>query len=122
MGLNEEVLAALGYEPVGVSREADARSALRRTPQRFDVLVLGHVGSSVAALEIASSLRELAHGLPILLATPSADEIGADSLMVAGITDVVPWPIVASDIAAALTTCLAARRRETLIPRDALPM
>jgi signal transduction histidine kinase/CheY-like chemotaxis protein len=117
----EEVLAALGYEPVGFLRAAEARSALQRTPERFDVLVLGHVGSSMAALEIAASLREVARGLPILLATASADEIAADSLMVSGVTDVVHWPIVASDIAAALTICLAARRRETPIPRDALP-
>jgi CheY-like chemotaxis protein len=119
---DEEVLAALGYEPVGFSRAADARSALQRTPERFDVLVLGHVGSAMAALEIAASLREVAPGLPILLATDSADEIGADSLMISGVTDVVPWPIVASDIAAALTTCLAARRREAATPRNGLPM
>jgi signal transduction histidine kinase len=119
---DEEVLAALGYEPVGFSRAADARSAFQRTPQRFDLLLLGYVGSPVAALEIARSLREIVHGFPILLATASTDEIGADSLVAAGITDVVPWPIVASDIAAAITTCLAARRKATPTPRHALAM
>jgi CheY-like chemotaxis protein len=107
---DEEVLAALGYEPVGFRTAASARSAFGRAPERFDVAVVGHVGSTMAALELAASLREVAPGLPILLATASADEIGADTLIAAGVTDVVPRPVVASEIGSALAVCLAAAR------------
>jgi signal transduction histidine kinase/CheY-like chemotaxis protein len=113
---DEEVLAALGYEPVGFTTAADARSALRQTPERFDGAVVGHVGSTMATLELAASMHEIAPDLPILLATVSADEIGAETLIAAGIMDVVPRPVVASDIGAALAACFAAKRSAGAAP------
>jgi signal transduction histidine kinase/FixJ family two-component response regulator len=103
---DEEILAALGYEPVGSTRAADATAMCRESPERFDALVVGHVAPMMAELELAAALHEIAPGLPILLATASVDELGANALVVAGISDVVPWPIVATEIAAALRDCL----------------
>jgi signal transduction histidine kinase len=107
---DEEILAALGYEPVGFTRAADARATCREASARFDVVVVGHLASAMAALELAASLHEIAPKLPILLATASADEIRANSLIVAGVTDVVRWPIRASEIATALAACVAAKK------------
>jgi DNA-binding NtrC family response regulator len=108
---DEEVLAALGYEPVGFTRAADALAACRASPERFDTLVVGHLVPATSALELAAALHEIVPGLPILLATASADEIGADALATAGILDVVHRPIIATEIAAALARCLEVRRR-----------
>src|SRR5258707_7425110 len=102
---NEEMLAALGYEPVGFIGADMALAACRAAPERFDVLVVGHLGSTRSSLELAAALHEAAPYLPIVLATKSTEEIGADSLMFAGIADVVHWPIVATEIAAALNRC-----------------
>jgi len=44
----------------------------------------------------------------ILLATASADQIGADPLMAAGITEVVHRPLVSDELASALARCLTA--------------
>jgi signal transduction histidine kinase/CheY-like chemotaxis protein len=112
----EETLAALGYEPIGFARSDAALAACRATPGRYDMLMVGHLGSASAALELAAALHAVAAHLPIVLATPSADEIGADALLAAGITDVVHWPIIAAEIAAALDRCLAAKRVETNAP------
>jgi BarA-like signal transduction histidine kinase len=63
---------------------------------------------------MSMSLQAAAPHLPIMLATPSTEEVCADTLMAAGIVDVVRWPIVAEEIAAALTQSAAlrdARRR-----------
>jgi signal transduction histidine kinase/ActR/RegA family two-component response regulator len=108
---DEEVLAALGYEPVGFTRAADALTACRASPERFDTLVVGHLLPATSALELVAALHEIVPGLPVLLATASADEIGADALVAAGISDVVDRPIIATEIAAALTRCLEVRRR-----------
>ena len=107
---NEEVLAALGYEPVGFSRASEARSAIRETPERFDVVLIGNLGSAAAALDLAASLHKVVPRIPILLVTAPADEIDADSLMVAGVADVVGWPINASEVAAVLAACLEPNR------------
>src|SRR6266851_10433693 len=102
---DEEVLAALGYEPVGFTAADAALAACRATPERFDVLIVGHPGSTKSSLELAAALHEAAPYLPIVLATKSTEKIDADRLMFAGIADVVHWPIVTAEIAAALNRC-----------------
>jgi CheY-like chemotaxis protein len=54
----------------------------------------------------------MAPHLPIVLATKTTAEIGADTLVAAGIADVVRWPIVAEEIATALAHGLVLRERQ----------
>ncbi|MGC2082467.1 MAG: two-component system VirA-like sensor kinase [Bradyrhizobium sp.] len=99
---NEEVLAALGYEPVGFSTADSALAAARTNPHRFDIVVVGHSGSATASLKLSATLHSLLPRVPIVLATKAALEIGADRLVHAGIVDVVRWPLLADEIALAL--------------------
>jgi len=71
---DEEMLAALGYEPVGFTRVGDALAACRATPKRFDAAVVGHLLSAPSALDLAVALHEIVPNMPILLATAAADE------------------------------------------------
>jgi CheY-like chemotaxis protein len=113
---DEEILAAVGYEPVGLTRAADAQTMCRESPERFDALVVGHLAPMTASLDLAAALHEISPGLPILLATASVADFGANALVVAGISDVVSWPIIATEIATALRDCL--RRRGLQEDRD----
>jgi signal transduction histidine kinase len=99
---DEEMLAALGYEPVGFTNADAALAACRADPTRFDMAVVGHFGLAARSLELAAALHASAPRLPIVLASKAAIEIGADTLVRAGISDVVRWPIVAEEIAMAL--------------------
>lgn len=105
----EDMLAALGYEPVGFLRAADALAACRATPKRFDALIVGHPMIEMPALALASALHEIAPRLPMLLTTAAAEEIAVDALAAAGIAEIVHRPLIASDIAAVLSACLAER-------------
>jgi signal transduction histidine kinase len=107
---DEEMLAALGYEPVGFMGIDEAVAACRSRPERFDALVVGHFGSATASLGLAATLHQAAPDLPIVLAAKLAPETGADTLLAAGIADVVHWPIVAAEIAPALHHCLTHTR------------
>jgi DNA-binding NtrC family response regulator len=113
---DEETLAALGYEPVGFTDARVALAVCRGRPERFDVLIVGHLGSASSSLELAAALHEAAPRLPIVLATKSTEEIGADGLVTAGITDVVRWPMAAAEIAAALHHCSVLTNREPKAP------
>jgi hypothetical protein len=68
-------------------------------------------------------MHAIAPELPIVLATGSTDEIGADALMVAGIFEVVRRPVSTVEIAAALIRCMAASlqlgRRVAIAPKYA---
>jgi DNA-binding NtrC family response regulator len=96
------MLAALGYEPVGFATAETALAACKAKPQRFDALIVGYLGSSASSLELAAALHAAAAHAPIMLAARSTEEIGADVLIAAGVSDVVRWPIVAEEIATAL--------------------
>jgi CheY-like chemotaxis protein len=103
---DEEVLAALGYEPVGFTGAAAALEACRASPERFDALFVGHVAPAKSALDFAAALHEIAPNLPILLATASADEISAEALLAVDISEVVHRPLISVELAEALARCL----------------
>jgi signal transduction histidine kinase/ActR/RegA family two-component response regulator len=108
---DEELLAALGYEPVGFARGEAALDACRRTPERFDAVIVGHFGAARTALDVVSALRGAAPLLPILVATASADEIAADELIAAGGSEIVRRPLHSGEVAAALKRGLARHKR-----------
>jgi signal transduction histidine kinase len=112
---HEEILAALGYEPVGFTDPAEAATACRRelrsdwsAPTRFDAALLcSHLHGAGAALEHAELLREAAPALPMILAAASAREFGAPALAGAGILEVIRQPLMSAELAAALARCLS---------------
>lgn len=109
---DEEMIAALGFEAVGFATAEAARSASKAARDRFDFVVVGPVGSLGQSLELATVLHRELPLIPIVLATKTAFEIGADALLGAGISDVVRWPIVAEEIAVVLSQISRVGRRE----------
>src|SRR4029453_17205991 len=47
---DEEMLAALGYEPVGFERPADAIAACRSAPDRFDIILVSHASQTLGGV------------------------------------------------------------------------
>jgi hypothetical protein len=103
---NEEVLAALGYEPVGFSRVDEALAAFRGTQNRFDAAVVT-VRGIANLIDVAIALRRAAAELPIVLAMPISDHADADAFAAARIPEIVCNPLAAIEIAAALARCRA---------------
>ena len=81
----EEVLAAIGYEPVGFADPAVAVAALRAAPRRFDLALLCNPRPDAAA-----AIADAAPGLPIVVAAGS------------GGGEVLPYPPPLAGLAAAL--------------------
>ena len=105
---DEEILAALGYEPIGFDHPADAIAAFRSEPARFDAILIS-VTSVREALDLAHTLHGVSPTQPILLAR-SALDIGVDTLVRAGVADLVRRPLVGAELAAVLTRCLASAK------------
>jgi signal transduction histidine kinase len=103
---NEEMLAALGYEPVGFERPADAIAACRSAPDRFDIILVSHASQTLVGLDLTRALHEVAPRQPILLATSSTIEVGVDTLAEAGISEILRRPLVSTELAVALARCL----------------
>jgi signal transduction histidine kinase len=104
---NEEILAALGYEPVGFTELAAAAEAYA-VLARFDAALVSHQGGVDSALDFATALHDIAPDLPIILATPSARDLDAPRLAASGISEVVHHPLMSAELARALSRCLPA--------------
>jgi len=104
---HEEILAALGYEPVGFTKlnEAALAHAVRA---RFDVALVCHQPGATSALDFATALHDIAPNLPIILATPSARDLDAPMLAASGISEVIHHPLTSAELAGALLRCLPA--------------
>jgi signal transduction histidine kinase/CheY-like chemotaxis protein len=102
----EEILAALGYEPVGFATAAGALAACQSRPERFDTVVVALCDHDAEMLEFATALHALAPDLPIVCVAGSADGIVADELAGAGVSEIVHRPLNSSELASALMRCL----------------
>jgi hypothetical protein len=106
----EEILAALGYEPIGFSSPDDAVAACANDPNRFDAFLIGYLSPISAALSVGLALRHLAPDKPLLIAMPSARKVDTNTMISSGISQIVRWPLVPGEIAAALTQSFDARQ------------
>jgi signal transduction histidine kinase len=105
---HEDVLAALGYEPVGFTKLADATAACSAMPSRFYAVLVCHQPGNASALDFATALHEIVPALPIILATPSARDLGTPLLVSSGISEIVHHPLTSAELVGALSRCLAA--------------
>ena len=67
VALTEEMLARLGYEPVGFDSSAAALRAFRAQPQRFDVILTDEAMPELTGTDLAREIRRLRFDVPIIL-------------------------------------------------------
>lgn len=65
--LNEELLAQLGYEPVGFTAPQAAWAALQADPQGFDLVITDEIMPGLSGTQLAEQVRALRPDLPVLL-------------------------------------------------------
>jgi signal transduction histidine kinase len=114
----EEILAALGYEPVGFTTLAEAIAACRAAHARFDAALVCHLPGG-SSLEFAAALHDAAPGLPIILAAPSTRDLAMPSLKTSGITELVHHPLVSGELAGVLVRSLVSSARGGRLRRAA---
>jgi signal transduction histidine kinase/CheY-like chemotaxis protein len=104
---DEEMLAAVGYEPVGFQLSGEALAACRSAPDRFDAVVISDASTAGNGLDLARTLHKVLVKRPILLAAASTTNVDVDALAEAGVSEVLHRPLVSSELAAALARCLS---------------
>lgn len=101
--LGEEMLAALGYEPVGVADPCRALEIVAADPSRFDLVLCDEVMPDLMGHQLASRIAALRPGLPILLMTGYGSLVEPSRLRATGIREILHKPLTPSDLAAALS-------------------
>jgi signal transduction histidine kinase/ActR/RegA family two-component response regulator len=109
--LGEEMLAAIGYEPVGFDKSAAALAAFRADPDRFDLVLTDAIMPQMTGTELAAALHEIRPELPVLLMTGHRGLDESRGLDAGGIREVLKKPLLSADLANGLARHLVLHRR-----------
>ena len=115
--LTEEVLAGLGYEPVGCVGPLQALKVFRSDPDRFDAVVSDAIMPDMSGTELLAEMRRVREGLPALLVSGYGGPDLQAQAAAAGVQTILNKPLHATELAAALATVLAASRKRAGAPQ-----
>lgn len=107
--LCEELLAELGYEPVGFVSSAAALEAARAEPDRFDLVLSDESMPGLTGSELAAQVHRLRPGLPVILMSGYVSPTLVQHAREAGVIEVLAKPLAAREIARALAAALRPR-------------
>jgi signal transduction histidine kinase/ActR/RegA family two-component response regulator len=106
--LAEEVLAGLGYEPVGCPGAQQALRVFRAAPQRFDAVLTDVLMPEMSGVELLAELRKLRPELPAILVSGYGGPDLKTAAQAAGAQAVLTKPLAAAELAQCLAGVLAA--------------
>jgi PAS domain S-box-containing protein len=106
VALAEEILAELGYEPVGFNSGAAALEAFREAPQRFDIVLTDETMPELIGTVLAGEMRRLRPDIPVVLMSGYSGAQLHERAGAAGIREVLHKPLQSKDIAECLVRIL----------------
>jgi signal transduction histidine kinase/ActR/RegA family two-component response regulator len=102
VGLAEEILAELGYEPIGFSSSTAALEAFRAAPQRFDIVLTDETMPEIIGTDLAREIALLRPDVPIVLMSGYGGAQLPSRARAAGIREILHKPLQRKDIAECL--------------------
>jgi len=102
----EEMLAEMGYEPVGFSSGTQALAAFEDAPDRFDLVVTDHTMPGLSGIELTERLHARRPELPVVVMSGYGDEALALRARAAGAWGLVRKPLSAADLGEAVAAAL----------------
>ena len=107
--LAEEVLAGLGYEPVGCVGAVQALQVFRAAPERFDAVVSDAIMPDMSGTELLAQIRRVRPDIPALLVSGYGGPDLQAQAAAAGVQTILAKPLRAAELGASLAAVLAAR-------------
>jgi PAS domain S-box-containing protein len=104
--LGEELIAGLGYEPVGFTSSAAALAEFRAAPDRFQAVLSDETMPELTGSALAQEIRRLRPDIPIVLMTGFVSPALSARARGLGVAEVLSKPLVARDIARSLAAAL----------------
>jgi PAS domain S-box-containing protein len=99
VALAEEILAELGYEPVGFSSSPAALEAFREAPRRFDIVLTDETMPELIGTDLAREISLLRPDIPIVLMSGYSGPQLLERARTIGIREVLRKPLQSRDIA-----------------------
>jgi PAS domain S-box-containing protein len=106
LAMAEDMLAQLGYEPVGYDSSTQALEAFRARPERFDAVLADELMPDLSGTQLATRVRELRPGVPVVIASGYGGPELRNRARDAGVAQVIDKPYESSGLAQALAMAL----------------
>jgi CheY-like chemotaxis protein len=106
LAMAEDMLAQLGYEPVGYDNSVKALEAFRAGPGRFDAMLTDELMPELTGTQLARRVKELRPELPVVIASGYGGPELRQRARDAGVSQVVNKPYESGTIAQALAAAL----------------
>jgi PAS domain S-box-containing protein len=106
VALAEEMLAGLGYEPVGYQSSSAALQAFRANPRRFDLVLTDEAMPDVVGTELAREIRLIRPEVPIILMSGHGGATLENRAAAMGVNEVLHKPLQRADLAESLARAL----------------
>jgi CheY-like chemotaxis protein len=106
--LAEEVLASLGYEPVGCIGPVEALKVFRAHPERFDAVVSDAIMPDMPGTVLIGELRRIRPDLPAILMSGYGGPDLQSQAAAAGVHALLSKPLRAAELAQSLAGLFAA--------------
>lgn len=104
--LGEELLAQLGYEPVGFESSVQAFECFRADPQRFDLVLSDEAMPGMTGSELAQRIRAIRPEIPIVLMSGYVSPALAARARELDVVEILGKPLASRDIARSLVGAL----------------
>ena len=104
--LGEEMIARLGYEPVGFTSSLAALASFKAEPQRFSAVLSDEAMPEMTGSELVQQLRRIRPDIPIVMMSGYVTSALAARARDAGVIEVLSKPLVTRDIARSLAGAL----------------
>jgi PAS domain S-box-containing protein len=99
VALAEEMLAELGYEPLGFDSSQAALQAFRAEPTRFDLVLTDEAMPDLVGMEMARDIRRIRPDVPIILMSGHGGVPLANRAAEIGVNEVLHKPLQRGDLA-----------------------
>jgi PAS domain S-box-containing protein len=106
VALAEEIIAELGYEPVGFDSSTAALEAFRAAPERFDLILTDESMPELIGTELARAIRLHRPNIPIILMSGYGGTQLANRAADIGVAEVLRKPLHRRELAESLARVL----------------
>jgi CheY-like chemotaxis protein len=106
VALVEEMLAELGYEPVGFDSSTAALAAFRAAPERFDLVLTDEAMPDLTGTDLAREFRRHRPGVPIVLVSGHGGTQLAKVAAMVGVNELLCKPLQRRELADSLARVL----------------
>jgi PAS domain S-box-containing protein len=100
--VSERMLKKLRYNPSTVSSPQRALEIFRANSREFDLVMLDYTMPGMTGLDLATAILQIRPDIPVLLVSGFSGMVTRDTLLSAGIRNLVPKPFSLADLAGAV--------------------